>query len=948
MLLWGLAIGALLGFVVADFEAWGAVVGGIVGLGALRWLRGVVRDEIAALIDEERPNVDDIAGRRVDAALAQLRVAMMAGAPVAPQATAAKAAPIPASKPAAPPVPPPEPAPRREAEPERDPPPPPEPERESWLALGVGAVRRWIFGGNTIVRVGLIMLFVGLSFLARYAAMAGLFPIEMRLALVAAAGIALLVVGFLRRTARPDFALALQGAGVAVLYLVIFGAARFYDLLPLLPAFALMLVVCTLGCALALLQGSPLLALAAFIGGFAVPLLLGGEGSSVGLFGYYAVLNVAALVLVWRTGWRALGLVAFVATFGVMGAWVATDYTPADYATTQAFLGLFMLIHVIMAVVVARARPGALGLVVDTTLLFGPALAGLGIQIAITDHLELGPAFSGLGFAALYIVVAALLKRRGGPGHAMLIDALLAIGVGAITLAVPLALGAEWTSSAWAIEGAAAVWVGQRQARWLPRLFGVALAAVATFLFLGNIGANVSALPIVGRNTLGAAMIAAALLLMAWWLRAPLPTAASRWAVLHADVERLLPAPLFLGGFGLWSLAIALEAGRRAPALVAGAPPLVAGAPPLPVLAPDIQALVAMLGILASAAAALWAGRRLAWPVATWPSRATLPLMALVFLGRASAGHFVLESPDILCWLPALALHLLCLHRNDADGAPRSLQRLSHVGGVWLGAAMLANGLWFGIDRARLWDSGWAAVVFLASATAVLALLAIVAGRGNRDDAAAGLRWPLDSHAIAYWWQAAVPVAALVWSGMLVVAFTANGNAEPLPYIPLLNPVDLVLALALGALLIWQRCLAIADPQPALAAALAGRAGTMLLAATAFLVANSIWLRIAHQYLGVAWSADAMLADPTVQAGLAIFWSLLALAVMLVAQRRGLRPLWLGGAGLLGAVVVKLLLVDLSSAEGGQRIVAFIGVGVLMLVVGYFVPLPPKPREETA
>ena len=64
----------------------------------------------------------------------------------------------------------------------------------------------------------------------------------------------------------------------------------------------------------------------------------------MGLFGYYAVLNVAVLALVWRMGWRALGLVSFIATFGVMGAWVASSYRPAEYATTQAFLLLFMLV----------------------------------------------------------------------------------------------------------------------------------------------------------------------------------------------------------------------------------------------------------------------------------------------------------------------------------------------------------------------------------------------------------------------------------------------------------------------------------------------------------------------------------------------------------------------------------------------------------------------------
>ena len=48
---------------------------------------------------------------------------------------------------------------------------------------------------------------------------------------------------------------------------------------------------------------------------------------------------------------------------------------------------------------------------------------------------------------------------------------------------------------------------------------------------------------------------------------------------------------------------------------------------------------------------------------------------------------------------------------------------------------------------------------------------------------------------------------------------------------------------------------------------------------------------------------------------------------------------------LLALVVAKLLLVDMSSAEGWQRIVTFIAVGILMLVIGYFVPLPPRKEE---
>ena len=71
-------------------------------------------------------------------------------------------------------------------------------------------------------------------------------------------------------------------------------------------------------------------------------------------------------------------------------------------------------------------------------------------------------------------------------------------------------------------------------------------------------------------------------------------------------------------------------------------------------------------------------------------------------------------------------------------------------------------------------------------------------------------------------------------------------------------------------------------------------------------------------------------------------------AAMLLARRNMDRTPWFAGAGLLGVVVLKLLLVDMSSAEGWQRIVAFIAVGVLMLLVGYLVPLPPKDEEAQA
>jgi uncharacterized membrane protein len=55
-----------------------------------------------------------------------------------------------------------------------------------------------------------------------------------------------------------------------------------------------------------------------------------------------------------------------------------------------------------------------------------------------------------------------------------------------------------------------------------------------------------------------------------------------------------------------------------------------------------------------------------------------------------------------------------------------------------------------------------------------------------------------------------------------------------------------------------------------------------------------------------------------------------------------MRELWIAGAILLGLVIVKLFTVDLADIGTVARIVSFMGVGLLLLVIGYFAPLPPR------
>ena len=117
------------------------------------------------------------------------------------------------------------------------------------------AIWRWLTGGNTVVRVGVVVLFFGVAFLLRYAYEHVHAPIELRLAGVTAGAIALLAFGWRLRERRAGYALALQGGGIGVLYLVIFAAFKLYNLIPPAPAFALLVGVAAFSAVVAVHPG---------------------------------------------------------------------------------------------------------------------------------------------------------------------------------------------------------------------------------------------------------------------------------------------------------------------------------------------------------------------------------------------------------------------------------------------------------------------------------------------------------------------------------------------------------------------------------------------------------------------------------------------------------------------------------------------------------------------
>jgi uncharacterized membrane protein len=302
--------------------------------------------------------------------------------------------------------------------------------------------------------------------------------------------------------------------------------------------------------------------------------------------------------------------------------------------------------------------------------------------------------------------------------------------------------------------------------------------------------------------------------------------------------------------------------------------------------------------------------------------------MILVAAMSSRDGH-LLAGSGALAWPGALACWLWLLRWRESRATPM-LEPAVHVTSLWFTVVAAGFELGWWIDVLHLGDPVWRRMAYGLVPAAAIAF--IVAG-------ARGARWPVRPFLHAYAGIGAAGLAIYLWLWVMRMNFD-DGSALPLFYLPVANPVELTQGFALAGIAGWLLYLWRAAP-PEWMAAQNRPAESLAMAVAIFACLNAVLLRSLHHFAGIPFDPESLMASTLVQASLSIFWGLLALAGMVFATRRSNRVVWFAGAVLLGLVLVKMFLVDLSRTGTIARIVSFIGVGVLMLIIGRFAPAPP-------
>ncbi len=345
--------------------------------------------------------------------------------------------------------------------------------------------------------------------------------------------------------------------------------------------------------------------------------------------------------------------------------------------------------------------------------------------------------------------------------------------------------------------------------------------------------------------------------------------------------------------------------------------------------------------VVGTLSAVVAAGRRLRWNELEWAGVLMLPTLGLALLIALVSKDYPSADWGWTAW-PIMIVAYVAFLRTGGD-------RLNATG--------LYGGLYCVLS------------VFLAAE--VYGQLEPVAG-GEwplYGAAAAVLLWleaSLRARPIASWfvgdgWRCCLlyGITPVVWAAAAAAGIAVvnhPGAVDPLLFLPILNPIDIFAAASVILLLRWKREMVaeLSADEDSLTPAI----GSLLrLAVPPWLAALSVAgvavltmsaARTVHHWADVPFELRSLVYSTELQVALSILWAATALAAMVVGVRAADRRIWIVGASWMGIVVIKLFLIDLASLAALPKAGSFIGVGIVLLVVGYLAPVPPsQAKAET-
>ncbi|HBJ4213854.1 TPA: DUF2339 domain-containing protein, partial [Acinetobacter baumannii] len=738
----------------------------------------------------------------------------------------------------------------------------------------------WMIHGNPILRVAVAVLMVGVVLLLRFASEHWQLSLGVKLGFIAIAGGVLTAFGYTLQKKNQLFAVALQGVGLAVVFLTLVFSHHFGVITSLTTASILFTILLAITVFLSLKQQAIYLAILALGMAYAAPLVIPQyRPDVVFLFSYYLVINLAVAAVNFIQPWKILNQIAFFATMFIGGSAIVFYAEPAKFDTLDWILWLHIALFIWLSVrysqnisrVSEHEKQEGIRLppLLDVGLIFSVPVLGFTLHAYLVHESTQALTIGAAVLAGIYAVLTFWIKKTH-PQLSVLAKSFFILAVAFFALIFPLAKGAHWTAIGWVAQGTALIVWGVTERYRLSRYIGVILVLLSSLALFYQVWAN-EEFP-----TLSTSIYAIAQFISAFYL-----------LQYNSKEQRYFSASLFSGIF----LCLGMYAGA------------VAGVEIMAwhhhALSPYLMFAIALIAIFS---AIVHYKLRVQWQSL---QLILISLLLLLVLGEAFASQVF----TLFKWVDSLQQTTFLVSTIILSGLFIMAQpQSSHLGyvKVWAGLSWLALAI-VGV------------AIFPKMPIVALAFVPVI--------------YSLWAYKTTLLHQ--IPVWCLSLSWLLVVSVDVH-SAEYLYFVPLFNLTDFLSIVVFAGLLfiIYQHAF---DQDKSLEWTF--KITTILVG---LLVFSSVVVRGLHHYWATPlWSASIW-TNGVVQLSLTLLWVILAFVLTTYSSRKMIRQLWFVGAALLGIVVLKLILLDLSQSATLTRVISFIGAGGVMLIIAYLAPLPPS------
>jgi hypothetical protein len=242
--------------------------------------------------------------------------------------------------------------------------------------------------------------------------------------------------------------------------------------------------------------------------------------------------------------------------------------------------------------------------------------------------------------------------------------------------------------------------------------------------------------------------------------------------------------------------------------------------------------------LIATTVATAWLmntlSNRLDWPQLLKSTAVYLPVLVLIAMDSNQRGiSHPLEGWNALAWPAALVMHGFLLRWQKPVLESRSLEA-AHIGGAWLFLLLFSLELWWWANQLFDPTSAWPLLGMVLAPVLYIWIL-------TRESVQA--RWPVSEHHHGYVLVSVVPVAVFLMGWLWDTNLHSAGSAQPLVYLPLLNPLELGYLAVMFVGTVWWRA-----AKPGFGLDETGRITNATLAVTAFALLTGGIIRACHHW----------------------------------------------------------------------------------------------------